>query len=346
MKEVLEFVEQKKQEFAQLPLCKFMQDTSIDPKRRLAWAPCLAPFAMGFGDLNKYVLRQEPTTDKIQQLINLHTYEDDHHWVWFLEDLKKLGLDHSLKFTDAMRFFWSDDTQKTRQVCHQIAVHTFGLEPIVVMAAVEAIEATGNVVLSLTAQVAQELQLVAKQNYLYFGQHHFCVETGHAVGTDDVEQFLASIELTASQTEQALKLVEKVFEVFTDCLNELMTYVETHSIAQPFAKANKARNSKPVEFESFEPLDFARLETGYGASPSHLKAQPAEAVKPIGSYLVEAGLLTPDKLQAALDRQKVTGDRLGKVIADYGWVQQQTIEYMMEQVIKPKRESASLVAVK
>lgn len=235
MKQVLAFVEQKKQEFAQLPLCRFLQDQSIPPQQRLAWAPCLAPFSMAFGELNRVVLRQEPTNDPYQALINKHTYEDDHHWVWFLEDLGKLGFDHNMPFSDAMRFFWGEGTQKTRDVCHKIALHTFGLEPVVVLAAIEAIEATGNVVLSLTAEVAQELQQQTDYNYRYFGQHHFCVETGHAMGTDDVETLLEAIELTEEQQAQAFELVEKVFEVFTDSLNELMAYMQTHSMEQPFA---------------------------------------------------------------------------------------------------------------
>lgn len=246
MKTVLDFVEQKKQEFAQLPLCKFMQDTSIDPRQRLAWAPALAPFALAFGDFNKYALRKEPTTDKIQQLINRHSYEDDHHWVWFLEDLEKLGFDQSIKFTDAMRFFWGDEMRKARQVCQQMAMHLFNCEPIVVLAAIEAIEATGNVVLSLTAAVTDELKPTTRKIYRYFGREHFLVETGHAMGTEDITQFLQEVELTEAQRAQAFELVEMVFDVFTDCLNEAMTYMETHSADQPFAIRSKAKTRKHI----------------------------------------------------------------------------------------------------
>lgn len=233
MKEVLALVEKRKQEFAQLPLFQFLQDKSIDPRQRLAWAPCVAPFAMGFGQLNRYDLRKEPTDDPIQKLINRHTYEDDHHWVWFLEDLETLGLNHSMKFSDAMRFFWGEETYKTRQVCHQIALYTFRSEPIIVLAAIEAIEATGNVALALTAQVAQELQEITKQKYRYFSRHHFSVETGHATGTNDVVQFLERIQLTQEQKAKAFEVVEKVFQVFTEATNEMMAYAEKHLIVQP-----------------------------------------------------------------------------------------------------------------
>ncbi|WP_427161630.1 hypothetical protein ACQFX9_08775 [Aliinostoc sp. HNIBRCY26] len=233
MKEVLELVEKRKQEFAQLPLFDFLQDSSIDPMQRLAWSPCLAPFAMGFGELNKYDLRKEPTNDPIQELINKHTYEDDHHWAWFLEDLEKLGLNYSMKFSDAMRFFWGEETKKTRQICHQIALYAFQAEPVVVLAALEAIEATGNVALSCTAKVSKELQQITHKNYRYFGAYHLYVETGHTTGTDNIEQLIASIQLTEEQKAKSLEIVEKVFEVFTEAVHEMMNYAEKQRKNQP-----------------------------------------------------------------------------------------------------------------
>lgn len=233
MKEVLALIEKRKQEFAQLPLFQFLQDKSIDPRQRLIWAPCAAPLAMSFRHLNKYDLRKEPTDDPIQEIINRHTYEDDHHWVWFLEDLEKLGFDDSIRFSDAIKFLWGKETYKTRQICHQIALHTFRAEPIVVLAAIEAIEATGNVASAMTAQVAQELEQITQQKYRYFGEHHLCVETGHITGTDNVEQFLENIQLTHEQRAKAFEVVEKVFEVFTEATNEMMAYAEKHFMVQP-----------------------------------------------------------------------------------------------------------------
>ena len=226
MREVLALIEKRKQEFAQLPFFKYLQDTSINPYQRLVWAPCIAPFAMGFGHLNKYDLRKEPAEDPIQKVINTHTYEDDHHWIWFLEDLEKLKLNQSMKFSDSMKFFWGDETYNTRQVCHQIAQYTFQKEPIIVLAAIEAIEATGNVALAFMSQVAQELQEITQQSYRYFGKYHFCVETGHTTGTDDIEKFIESIELTAEQKVKSFEIVEKVFELFSESMQEMMIYAQ------------------------------------------------------------------------------------------------------------------------
>ncbi|SRR5579883_1577433 len=232
MKEVLAFIEKKKQYFSQLRLFKYLQNKSIDPKQRLAWAPCLTPFAMSFGQLNKYDFRKEPTDDPIQELINKHTYEDDDHWEWFLEDLEKLGLNHFMKFSDAMRFFWGEETYKTRLIYHQIALYTFKAEPVVVLAALEAIEATGNVALSLTAKVVQELQETTNQSYPYFGRYHLCVEADHTIKNDNIRQFMEKIKLTENQKIQIFEVVEKVFEVFTEAVEEMMTYAEKHPIKE------------------------------------------------------------------------------------------------------------------
>lgn len=236
MKRVLALIEKKKQEFAQLPLFQFMQDKSIDPRQRLAWAACYAPIGMGFTDLSKYVFRKEPPDSKIQEIINNHTYEDETHYVWFLEDLEKLGFNQSQKFSDFLKFIWSKETEKTRQVVFQIGLCGFQADPFMALAVIETIEATGNVIFTNTTQVAQELQQITKQTYRYFGQHHLNRETGHAMGTNDVEQLLESMQLTEEQKTKAFELVEKVFEVVSESMNELLTYAENHPV-EPSVKA-------------------------------------------------------------------------------------------------------------
>lgn len=108
--DILNVIETKKARFAQASLFQFMQDRSISPLQRLGFAPCIAHFIMSFGDLNKYVFRDESSTDLIQSLINEHTYEDDNHWHWFLRDLQMLGFDRSQSFVDTLRFLWGNET--------------------------------------------------------------------------------------------------------------------------------------------------------------------------------------------------------------------------------------------
>ncbi|MBD2326161.1 hypothetical protein [Alkalinema sp. FACHB-956] len=242
MKSILELIERKKQIYAQLPLFTFMADTSLDPRKRLAFAPCMAHFIMSFGDLNKYVFRNNADTRSVQQLVNEHTYEDDHHYPWFLTDLNKLGFNTSKGFVDTLRFLWGDDTPITRQLSYQLAAYTFNAEPIYKVAVIEAIEATGNILFSLTSKVAQELQALNQQEYQYFGQFHFNLENGHAAKSCESEQLLESLVLTEAEQRFAIELVEKVFDIFTAWTDELLAYAQKEGDASQLSDSQISGN--------------------------------------------------------------------------------------------------------
>ena len=228
MKEVLELIEHKKQEFAQLEIFEFLQDKSIDPRQRLAFAPCITPFVMNIWEVNKYFFRKEPTNDPIQALINVHSYEDDHHF----EDMEKLGFNQSMTYLDTLKFIWGKENEKARQVCYKLAAYAYQADPILKLAIIEANEATGNVFLSITAEIARELQQITGENYRYFGEYHLAVETGHAMGTPDVESLIENIEISAEMQDKAFQLVEEVFAAFTEMLNEWMAYIKAHKLDQ------------------------------------------------------------------------------------------------------------------
>lgn len=66
--------------------------------------------------------------------------------------------------------------------------------------------------------------------------------------------------------------------------------------------------------------------------------------KRLGDYLVEAGLLTQNQVEVALEDQQNTGMRFGEVLVHRGWVKEETIEYLMQKVILPERSGAHLNA--
>lgn len=59
--------------------------------------------------------------------------------------------------------------------------------------------------------------------------------------------------------------------------------------------------------------------------------------KRLGHYLVEAGLLTQAQVEIALYEQKGTGLRLGELIVRKGWIKEQTIEFLIRDVIFSER---------
>ncbi|MEM9924976.1 MAG: hypothetical protein AAF915_14690 [Cyanobacteria bacterium P01_D01_bin.50] len=228
MKEVLAHIEMKKQEFAKSEFFQFLQDKSIPPRQRLAFAPCFAPFVMGFGELNRYIWRDEPTNDPIQAIINQHTYEDDGHWVWFLEDLKKLGFDISSDFTDTFRFIWSKELQVSRQTFYEIYRCTYKANPIHKLIAIEAIEATADIFLSTTGQIAKELELASDIVCKYFGEHHFSIDSNHSIDSVESVESISNIKLEKDVEKEALELVNQMFDLFSRFVDVLLDYAKTY----------------------------------------------------------------------------------------------------------------------
>ncbi|MBW4553451.1 MAG: hypothetical protein KME35_20405 [Aphanocapsa sp. GSE-SYN-MK-11-07L] len=224
MKTVLKKISEHKQAYYSLPLFLYMRDSSRTEEERLAFYPCMAHFTLSFGDLNKYILREEPATDVCQQRVNLHTYEDDHHWLWYLEDFSKLGFDHLCSPTTWMRFLWSEETRKTRILTYQLVALISKASAIERLAIIEAIEETGNVLFNTMLDLSKAIESRSGIELRYCGEFHFGLESGHSVGSDHIE--IAEIPLDESTQANCLFLVEKVFELFEDWTHELLSHAK------------------------------------------------------------------------------------------------------------------------
>lgn len=228
MLDILTFIESRKHKFANLPLFAFMQDQNLHPRKRLSFAPCMAHFIMSFSDLNKYVFLEKQPLNKIQCIINQHAYEDEEHWSWYLKDIEKLELNSNINFTQGLRFVWGEETRITRRITYQIAGYSYQAIPEIKLLVLEALESVGHVFFNISTEVASELQAISHQDYFYFGDAHLKVETGHAMHTPEAENYLAKIELTDLQRQQAFIIVENIFKIFTEWTYELLAYAQKH----------------------------------------------------------------------------------------------------------------------
>lgn len=60
----------------------------------------------------------------------------------------------------------------------------------------------------------------------------------------------------------------------------------------------------------------------------------------LGSYLIEAGLITAAQVSVVLNDQQVGTDmRFGEVLVARGWVKLETIEFIMTRVVEPERRA-------
>lgn len=83
--------------------------------------------------------------------------------------------------------------------------------------------------------------------------------------------------------------------------------------------------------------DFIMYNSTTTATQNHLPTSRLGR-KRLGAYLLEAGLITPAQIQVATYDQQVTGKKFSEVIVDRGWIKQQTIDFLIERVIKPEQQ--------
>jgi len=223
MQTVMKAIFQAKKSYARELFFEFLRDGSRSARDRLAFYPCMAHFILAFGDLNKYVMRDDGSVDPYQQIVNAHTREDDHHWPWYLEDLAKLGFDGTQSTGDILRFLFSDETKVNRMLSTRLAHLIYGATPIERLVIIEAIEETGNVLFNLTARLAREIEAESGLTLRYLGDFHLALETGHAMGEGDHAQLLA-IELDDAGRQRCLALVDEVFALFREWISELHAF--------------------------------------------------------------------------------------------------------------------------
>lgn len=70
---------------------------------------------------------------------------------------------------------------------------------------------------------------------------------------------------------------------------------------------------------------------------SHSKLKQTH--KPLGAYLVEAGLLSEAQVGVILADQGTTSLPFGEIVVTRGWIKAQTIEYLMQKIVLPERDA-------
>ncbi|PZD74652.1 hypothetical protein C1752_00787 [Acaryochloris thomasi RCC1774] len=261
MKPILQYIEQRKKDFSQLPFFDYLRDDSISPRQRFAFAPCAAPFVMSFGELNKNVLRDESSDDPLQAIINQHTYEDDYHWVWFLEDLEKLGLNPDLSFREALAILWNEETVCAQRVTQELYHYTHQCSPAQKLVVIEVVESTGNVLLTASAKIIQSLEAKTHQRYRYFGSGHLEVDSAHTYSSDDVVPIIEELELTNEDRAEKLAIVDRIFEVFTAFTDEMLAYAKKHPVSIPVQQPIRlGTHLLEAGLITLEQLDLALLE--------------------------------------------------------------------------------------
>lgn len=226
MKSVLEHVLRCQRDYAQRPFFNHLRNQALAPRQRLKFLPCMAPFMLGFRDLNRHALRLDPTEDPCQQTINGYICGGSYHdWPGYLDDLAKLGHDqpgHSASRT--LRMLASDSTKFNRMLPCRLAHLAWNVDPKVKLALIEAIEATEEVLVSLTWPLAASVQADSGIALRFVGGFLSDLQTGRTITSRHPE--LGGVVLSTDQRERALQCVDEVFRLFVDWSNELLSFAE------------------------------------------------------------------------------------------------------------------------
>lgn len=224
MNVVLNHIATKTREYEAHRLFAHLADTTVPAEQRLKFVPCLAHFVMSFADLYALVLRQEPPTDRYQELVNAHTYEDGGHWKWFLADLKALGQDPSVRFSDSLRFVFGESTAKTRMLTYHMCRLGLGASTLEKLVLVHCIEAGGKVALTSASAPATTVARSLGRDLLYFGVHHLETELQHTLEDHTVHDSLADIVIDPAQRAPLLAIVDHAFVAFAEFADGVLEF--------------------------------------------------------------------------------------------------------------------------
>lgn len=219
MKEILKYIGKKRTELKDCQLYQFLRDSEIDPQKRMSFAPHVAFFSMSFGDLMTTVLKRPEPNSELDKLVNAHCSEDDHHWIWYLEDIIALGYNDQ-PMDQTCRLLWSEESAPVRHLIYSVvAAAGKSNDALFHLILIEILEAG----LSEFFELCFREVAVPQLEFLkYFGETHYRAEYDHTVTSwfqADEKEFeelhpLSKFEPTAEVRLLSFEAADAIFERF------------------------------------------------------------------------------------------------------------------------------------
>lgn len=177
LKQLMDFIESQAATLKNHSLINYITNSSIDPSDRIKFAPSMLYYIMGFRDIIRSIQRNEPDTT-IEKYINIYCQEDQAHWVWYLNDLKKLNLINNISVIDFCDYVWDRKRFSGRRVLYRIiAICESNTNPIYLLTVILLFESVGIIFLSATHRLS--IDLCQEESLKYFGRKHYHEELNH-----------------------------------------------------------------------------------------------------------------------------------------------------------------------
>jgi hypothetical protein len=215
MQKILTMIDDEKTKLASHELINWISSTN----QPLTFVPAMTFFVLGFRDVLSYLKRSHPK-DFWDHSINTHCEEDANHWLWFIEDLQKIGVKETAwgnDFSELLKTTWSEKNHASRDMIYNLIHYAkVNQDPFVNLALIESLEAAFAVFIHA---LMPQIENLGWQNQLrYFGSRHHEDESNHALGTwvgeASIDSDLKNVILNQIQSSDAHVIVENTFSKF------------------------------------------------------------------------------------------------------------------------------------
>ncbi len=225
MRAIMRKIEEKKSTLERSRFVEWLIREDVPGAEKLSFAPAMAFFIMGFRDILCSLKQRNPTT-WAAKIVNQHCDEDADHWRWYIEDLEKLGFDHTVWGGDLSGLFsrmWSDETRESRNLVYLTMYHVRSApSPEVLLVIIEVMEATFGVFSDALHRALQGMP--AYSNLKYFGHTHRQEEESHAIGSwtqsGSHSEDIYGIQLPKEVREICFNIVDALFAQFQEVFEE------------------------------------------------------------------------------------------------------------------------------
>lgn len=114
---------------------------------------------------------------------------------------------------------------------------------------------------------------------------------------------------------------------------DMLVWLQKAESEQPSSSETAKKQHSPSHHHAAQSEQYSSLHR-------HAVASQYPDSKRIGGYLMDAGLLSPAQVEVVLSDQELTGMRFGEILVSRGWLKSQTIEFLFQNVILPRRTLA------
>lgn len=212
MKEILQGIEARTAQFARRPFFDLMRSEGTPGDVR-ALVPNLTFFVFAFQDV-LWMNERKITDPRLRELATVHRREDAGHDLWFLFDMKKLGVERDIGWV------MGRSHRPVRECAFEIAAEAIAAPDDYTRITIPLVlESTGDVFFKGIFHFCDRVGV--EESLKYFSKPHWEVEIGHEIFGEEPQSFLNSIVLDSAERVRLLAMVDRMFVSLTKLVDHL-----------------------------------------------------------------------------------------------------------------------------